>query len=142
MAYVKTDWQTGDIITVDKLNHMEQGIADYQVGPKGDPGTPGADGAKGDPGSAATIAVGTVSTGAAGSSATVTNSGTTSAAVLDFSIPQGAKGDTGAKGADGAPGKGIKSIALTTDSSGKVTGGTLTFSDDTTEAITVTVAGA
>lgn len=148
MAYVKTDWQTGDIITADKLNHMEQGIADYQVGPKGDPGTPGADGAKGDPGSAATIAVGTVSTGAAGSSATVTNSGTTSAAVLDFSIPQGAKGDTGAKGADGAPGakgdpgKGVKSIALTTDSSGKVTGGTLTFSDDTTEAITVTVAGA
>lgn len=119
---------------------MEQGIADYQVGPKGDAG------AKGDPGSAATVSVGTVTTGAAGSDATITNSGTTSAAVLDFTIPQGAKGDTGAtgaKGADGAKGDtglGVKSIALTTDVDGKVTGGTVTFTDNTTSAITVTSA--
>lgn len=52
-------------------------------------------GAKGDTGSAATIAVGTITTGAAGSSASVTNSGTTSAAVFDMSIP---KGDTGSAG--------------------------------------------
>lgn len=56
----------------------------------------GAQGIQGPDGLAATIAVGTVSTGAAGSSATVTNSGTSSAAVFDFSIP---KGDTGASGA-------------------------------------------
>lgn len=127
MAYVKNDWQTGDIITADKLNHMERGIADYQVGPKGEPGT------------AATITVGTVTTGAAGSNATVTNAGTTSAAVLNFAIPQGQKGDTGTKG---DPGLGVKSIALTTDASGKVTGGTLTLSDNSTSAITVTVAEA
>lgn len=40
-------------------------------------------------GEAATITVGTVTTGAGGSSAAVTNSGTTGAAVLDFTIPAG-----------------------------------------------------
>ena len=39
-----------------------------------------------------TVTVGTVTTGAAGSSAIVTNSGTSTAAVLNFTIP---KGDTG-----------------------------------------------
>lgn len=61
----------------------------------------GADGQNGQDGAAATIAVGTVTTGAAGSSATVTNSGTSSAAVFDFSIP---KGDTGATGPQGPAG--------------------------------------
>ena len=51
-------------------------------GEQWDPGTPWADG------SAATIAVGSVSTWAAWSSATVVNSWTSSAAVLDFTIPQ------------------------------------------------------
>lgn len=55
-------------------------------------GQPGADGQDGSDGAAATIAVGTVTTGAPGSSATVTNSGTSSAAVFDFSIPQGQPG--------------------------------------------------
>lgn len=49
--------------------------------------------AKGD---AATITVGTVTTGAAGSSATVTNSGTINDAILNFTIP---RGNTGASGA-------------------------------------------
>lgn len=52
-------------------------------------------------GVAATIAVGTVTTGAEGSSATVTNSGTSTAATFDFSIPVGATGATGAAGTDG-----------------------------------------
>lgn len=43
-------------------------------------------------GAAATIAVGTVTTGAAGSSATVTNTGNSGAAVFAFSIPRGATG--------------------------------------------------
>lgn len=64
-------------------------------------GATGANGADGADGTAATIAVGTVTTGAAGSSATVTNSGTSSAAVFDFSIPQGAPGANGQDGADG-----------------------------------------
>lgn len=49
-------------------------------------------GEKGDDGEAATISVGTVTTGAAGTSATVVNSGTSSAAVFDFTIPRGADG--------------------------------------------------
>ena len=59
------------------------------------PGTPGAPGADG---AAATIAVGTVTTGAPGSEATVTNSGTASAAVFDIAIPAG---QPGADGSDG-----------------------------------------
>ena len=43
-------------------------------------------------GTAATIAVGTTTTGAAGTNASVTNSGTSSAAVFNFVIPQGVAG--------------------------------------------------
>ncbi|WP_454647790.1 glycine-rich domain-containing protein [Bradyrhizobium liaoningense] len=46
-------------------------------------------GTDGDDGAAATVAVGTVTTGAGGSAASVTNSGTSSAAVFDFTIPAG-----------------------------------------------------
>jgi hypothetical protein len=60
--------------------------------PRGDKGDKGDTGNTGSTGSAATIAVGTVTTVAPGSSASVTNVGTSSAAVFDISIP---KGDTG-----------------------------------------------
>ena len=70
-------------------------------GADGQNGADGQDGQDGAPGAAATIAVGSVTTGAAGSSASVTNSGTSSAAVFDFVIP---KGDTGATGATGSQG--------------------------------------
>ena len=52
-------------------------------------------GMRGLPGEAATITVGSTTTGAAGTNASVTNSGTQYAAVLDFTIPKGDKGDTG-----------------------------------------------
>lgn len=48
---------------------------------------------KGDKGDAATVAVGTVTTGDAGSAAQVSNVGTSVAAVLNFLIPRGDKGD-------------------------------------------------
>jgi hypothetical protein len=48
--------------------------------------------AKGDKGDPATIAVGTVTTGAPGSNASVTNVGTTGAAVFDIAIPRGDPG--------------------------------------------------
>jgi hypothetical protein len=51
------------------------------------------------PGSAATIAVGSVTTGAPGSSVAITNAGTSSAAVFNFAIPQGATGAQGPAGA-------------------------------------------
>jgi hypothetical protein len=64
-------------------------------------------GPQGPQGDAATIAVGTTTTGAAGTSASVVNSGTSSDAVFNFTIPrgnQGAQGDTGPQGPKGDTG--------------------------------------
>lgn len=65
---------------------------------KGSKGDKGDAGEKGDTGAAASIKIGTVTTGAAGSNASVTNSGTASNVVLDFTLP---RGNDGADGADG-----------------------------------------
>ena len=48
---------------------------------------------RGPQGAAATVSVGKVTTGAAGSGAAVTNSGTSGAAILNFTIPRGAQGN-------------------------------------------------
>lgn len=47
MAYTPTDWKDGDVITKEKLNKLEAGVQNEQVGPegpKGEAGTNGADG--------------------------------------------------------------------------------------------------
>lgn len=85
MAYSPTTWADNDLITADKLNKLEAGVQNEQVGPQG---------------------------------------------------PQGPQGPAGAAG------KGVKALALTADSTGKITGGTVTFSDDSTAAVTVTTAEA
>lgn len=64
-------------------------------GKDGSPGPAGADGAPGKDGAAATVTVGAVTTGEPGTDAAVTNTGTENAAVLDFLIPKGEKGDPG-----------------------------------------------
>lgn len=93
MSYTPHKWTEGEVLTVERMNALEEGAAEPgTAGPKGDKGDPGATGAKGD------------------------------------------------KGETGAAGKGIKSLALTTNGEGKVTGGTLTFSDNTTSPVTVTTA--
>lgn len=69
-------------------------VLDFAI-PTGATGAPGADGADGADGAAATISVGSVTTGAPGSSAAVTNVGTSSAAVFNFTIPKGDTGDLG-----------------------------------------------
>jgi len=61
----------------------------------------GGAGPTGAAGAAATLSVGTVTTGAPGSAAAVTNSGTSAAAVLNFTIPQGAAGAPGTGGTGG-----------------------------------------
>ena len=71
------------------------------VGPTGAPGPQGATGATG---TAATVAVGTTITGAPGSLATVTNTGKSSAAVFNFTIPRGATGPVGPTGSPGGAG--------------------------------------
>lgn len=55
--------------------------------------------------------------------------------------PQGPAGQNGAQGATGpagVDGKSVTAIELTTDESGRVTGGIATLSDDSTIKITVT----
>lgn len=64
-------------------------------GKDGSPGPAGADGAPGKDGAAATVTVGKVTTVEPDTPAAVTNSGTQNAAVLNFLIPKGEKGDPG-----------------------------------------------
>ena len=64
---------------------------------------------QGEQGPAGTIAIGTVTDG---TSASVTNSGTSSAAVLDFVLPRGAKGDKGDKGDTGESGVSLGEVVL------------------------------
>ena len=109
MAYEPHTWQNDEVITAERMNALEQGVANEQVGPQGPKGDTGETGPQGPQGE------------------------------------KGEKGDTGAKGATGAAGKDGKSVAsisLTTDESGAVTGGMVTFDDETTAPITVTKAGA
>lgn len=85
-----TDYTVGDVVALagssyvcvlDHTNHTPPNATYWQL--LAERGTDGDDGA------AATVAVGTVTTGAGGSAAAVNNSGTSNAAVLDFTIPAG-----------------------------------------------------
>lgn len=98
-AYVNTDLRVGSQIEINatagrvKAGSFEGDGSLLQNTP------PGADGA------AATIAVGTTTPGPVGTTtASVTNSGTSSAAVFDFVIPRGEQGIQGNPGNDGADG--------------------------------------
>jgi len=73
-------------------------------GAQGSAGPAGPAGPDGLAGSAAILAIGSVTTSAPGSPALVTNVGTTSSAILDFTIPQGPTGPVGPAGAGGAIG--------------------------------------
>ena len=90
----------GDRVTVLMKNHSLTVTGNLTA-----PATDGEGGSSGEAGTAATIEVGTVTTGEAGSSVSVTNSGTTSAAVFDFVIPRGDKGDKGDTGPQGPQGE-------------------------------------
>lgn len=72
----------------DRGEQGPQGVQGVQ-GPQGIQGTQGI------PGEAATVQVGTVTTGEEGSQASVINAGTSNAAVLNFTIPKGEKGEPG-----------------------------------------------
>lgn len=50
MAYEPTTWNNDDVITAEKLNKLEQGVKNEQVGPAGPAGAVGPKGDKGDPG--------------------------------------------------------------------------------------------
>lgn len=103
-------------VTVNNVGNMSVlnfGIPQGLKGDKGDTGSagsPGPQGPRGPQGNTgpaglnATVTVGTTTTGAAGTNANVTNSGTGNQAVLNFTIPQGAKGDKGDTGSTGPAG--------------------------------------
>ena len=152
MAYSPTTWNQGDLITAEKLNKLEEGVANNT----------------GKDGISPTITIGEVTSG---DSPSVTNSGTNSEAVFDFVLPKGENGTDGVsptitvgsvtsggtasvtnsgsesavvldfvlpKGDAGADGKTISSIELIKDGTGAITGGTVKFTDETTAPITIT----
>lgn len=47
MAYTPTVWKTGDVITAEKMNKLEEGVQNEQVGPQGPAGAAGATGPTG-----------------------------------------------------------------------------------------------
>jgi hypothetical protein len=69
------------------------------TGATGAAGPQGLTGATGATGAAATVSIGSVTTGNAGTSVSITNSGTSTAAILNFTIP---RGNTGAAGTGGS----------------------------------------
>lgn len=84
-------WDTLTVTHVDHGGTLTNNLRTYV-----EADTNGDQGDEGDPGAAATIAVGTVTTLLPGASATVVNTGTSSAAEFDFGIPRGATGERGA----------------------------------------------
>ena len=83
MAYTPTTWETGDLITAEKMNKLEQGVQNEQAGPAGEDGA--AAGFGGTP------------------SVTVSASGPDTAKVFTFQFKnlKGEKGDSGAQGPAG-----------------------------------------
>lgn len=129
----------GDTPTVTNVGSSTSVVLDIGLpaGAKGDTGDTGPQGPAGADGSGggggATVAIGTTTTGAAGSSAIVTNTGTTSAAIFNFTIPRGATGAAGSTGATGATGssgaagaKGDTGAVGSAGPSGTITIGTVT----------------
>lgn len=158
--YETTNWQTGDIITAERLNKLEQGVEAGQNAAIAPADLSGYDAAAAngkavqvkadgsgfefaEPAAAATTIPQGALVGGAGLSITRGEDGALTAKVADKGITAAMLADgVAASGPKGADGKSVTAIALTVDAAGKVTGGTATFSDKSTAAITVTTATA
>lgn len=124
MAYEKQTWNTGDVITDAKMNHIEDGIANIELtpGPQGDPGTDGA-------AAEITSVTATVDANTGTPSVTVTPGGTAQARTFAFAF-KNLKGATGANGKDGAAGKDAPTITgCTININGTAISGQLTMSE-------------
>ena len=53
--YEPTVWQDGDLITADRLNKLEEGVANEQIGPAGPQGETGPQGEQGPQGPGVTL---------------------------------------------------------------------------------------
>jgi hypothetical protein len=131
-----TTLSPGASATVTNVGTSSAAVFNFGIpaGLKGDTGNTGATG------SAATISVGSTSTGAAGSSASVVNSGTSSAAVFDFTIPRGDKGDKGDTGNTGATGSQGPAGTAATATAGTTTTGAAGSSASVTNVGTTSAA--
>ena len=96
MAYTPTQWNDGDLITAEKMNKLEQGVKNEQVGPQGPRGETGPQGPRGE-------------TGPQGPRGEKGPQG-----------PRGEKGDTGAQGPQGPAGPSYTLPAATTAALGGV----------------------
>jgi len=108
-AGTTTTGAPGTSASVTNVGSPNTAVFDFTIpagltGTTGSTGATGATGPQGNPGTAATIAVGSTTTGAAGTSASVTNTGTSNAAVFAFTIPRGDQGIQGNPGPTGPSG--------------------------------------
>ena len=95
MAYTPTTWNNDDVITAEKLNKLEQGVKNEQVGPAGPAGAVGAAGPAGAVGPA----------GPAGPAGAVGPAGPAGpAGAVGPAGPAGAKGEKGDPGVAGPKG--------------------------------------
>ena len=104
---VETLPEEGKSYVIQKSDKAKAAVKLVEGSGGGEPGPQGPQGPAGPAGAAATVTVGDVTTLDAGQDATVTNAGTTSAAVFNFGIPKGPKGDKGDPGAQGPAGEGV-----------------------------------
>lgn len=91
-----------EIAVVNGYEGTEQEWLKTLKGEPGENGAKGDPGEKGDNGETPVIRIGTVTTGAPGTKATVTNSGTETEVILNFTIPRGDKGEPGDGNGSGA----------------------------------------
>lgn len=121
MAYTPTNWTDGDLITAEKMNKLEQGVQNEQVGPQGPAGAAGATGPAGVSAGFGTPTA-TVDANTGTPSVTVSASGPDTAKVFAFAFKnlKGAKGDKGDTGAQGPAGPSYTLPAATTSALGGV----------------------
>lgn len=121
MAYTPTTWTDGDLITAEKMNKLEQGVQNEQVGPQGPAGAAGATGPAGVSAGFGTPTA-TVDANTGTPSVAVSASGPDTAKVFAFAFKnlKGAKGDKGDTGAQGPAGPSYTLPAATTSALGGV----------------------